>query len=84
MGPDAPPLQLLLAFGRERLRFAQTHRDRIEVRLQAARPLTDEEARGVVDWARAKFGDPFRIELAFPAELARTAAGKFEDFICLL
>lgn len=64
--------------------FAQTHRDRIEVRLQAARPFTDDEARGVVDWARAKFGDAFRIELAFPAELTRTASGKFEDFISLL
>jgi phenylacetate-CoA ligase len=64
--------------------FAQTHRDRIEVRLQTARPLTDDEARGVVDWAQAKFGDAFRIELAFPAELARTASGKFEDFISLL
>jgi len=27
LGPDAPPLQRLLAFGRERLRFAETHRD---------------------------------------------------------
>jgi AcrR family transcriptional regulator len=25
LGPDAPPLQRLLAFGRERLRFAKTH-----------------------------------------------------------
>ena len=64
--------------------FAQTHRDRIEVRLQAARPLTEEEARGVVDWAQAKFGDAFRIDLAFPAALGRTASGKFEDFISLL
>jgi phenylacetate-CoA ligase len=64
--------------------FAQTHRDRIEVRLQTARPLSDDEARGVVDWAQAKFGNAFRIELAFPAELPRTASGKFEDFISLL
>jgi AcrR family transcriptional regulator len=27
LGPDAPPLQRLLAFGRERLRFARTHRE---------------------------------------------------------
>jgi AcrR family transcriptional regulator len=27
LGPEAPPLQRLLAFGRERLRFVQTHRD---------------------------------------------------------
>ena len=64
--------------------FAQTHRDRIEVRLQTARALTDQEARGVVGWVRAKFGEAFHIELAFPAELTRTAAGKFEDFVCLL
>ena len=27
LGPDAPPLQRLLAFGRERLRFVDTHRE---------------------------------------------------------
>ena len=64
--------------------FAQTHPDRIEVRLQAWRVLTDEEARAVIDWARAKFGQGFRIDLAFPAELSRTTSGKFEDFVCLL
>ena len=64
--------------------FAQTHPDRIEVRLQAERTLTGEEARGVVDWARAKFGHGFRIDLTFPAELSRTTPGKFEDFVCLL
>lgn len=64
--------------------FAQTHADRIEVRLQAARALTEGEKRGVVDWARAKFGEGFRIDLAFPAELSRTTSGKLEDFVCLL
>ena len=63
--------------------FAQTHRDCIEVRLEASRPLTDDEARGIVEWAHAKFGRHFRIELAFP-ELARTNSGKFEEFISLL
>jgi phenylacetate-CoA ligase len=64
--------------------FAQTHPDRIEVRLQTARALTDEEALGVIDWGRARFGEEFRIDLAFPSELSRTASGKFEDFVCLL
>ena len=64
--------------------FAQTHPDRIEVRLQTARTLTDEETRAVVAWAAAKFGQEFRIDLACPAELSRTASGKFEDFVCLL
>lgn len=64
--------------------FAQTHPDRIEVRLLTARTLTDQEARGVVGWARTKFGGEFRVDLAFPAELSRTASGKFEEFVCLL
>lgn len=64
--------------------FAQTHLDRIEVRLQVERTLTDAEKRGVAGWARAKFGQEFRIDLAFPAELSRTTSGKFEDFVCLL
>ena len=64
--------------------FAQTHLDRIEVRLQAMRTLTDEEALGVVDWGRAKFGRGFRIDLAFTSELSRATSGKFEDFVCLL
>lgn len=64
--------------------FVQTHRDRIELRLQTARSLTDGEARAIVEQVRNKFGDGFRVELAFPKELARTAAGKFEDFLCLL
>lgn len=63
---------------------AQTHLDRIELRLQTARPLSDAEAARVSDWARAKFGAAFRIDLVFPAELGRTAAGKFEDFVSLL
>lgn len=64
--------------------FAQTHPDRIEVRLQTPRPVTDEEARGIVGWAEARFGREFRYDLAFPAELSRTTSGKFEDFICLV
>lgn len=64
--------------------FAQTAPDRIELRLVVARPLGGDEAARVGDWARAKFGAAFGIDLAFPAELGRTAAGKFEDFVSLL
>ena len=64
--------------------FAQTHLDRLEVRLQTTRPLDDGEARRVVEWAHAKFGSGFRIELTYPTTLALSAAGKFEDFVCLI
>jgi phenylacetate-coenzyme A ligase PaaK-like adenylate-forming protein len=64
--------------------FVQTHLDRLEVRLESARPLHDQEARRVIEWAHAKFGNALRIELVYPATLPRSAAGKFEDFVCLL
>lgn len=63
---------------------AQTALERIELRLQTARPLTEAEINQVLDWARAKFGPGFHFDLAFPAELGRSAAGKFEDFVSLL
>lgn len=64
--------------------FVQTALDHIEVRLQTARPLDALEEKRLVDWAHEKFGGWLRIDLAYPAELGRTAAGKFEDFICIL
>ena len=64
--------------------FAQTAADRIELRLQTARPLSEDETSRVLDWARGKFGAGFHFDLAFPPELARSAAGKFEDFVSLL
>ena len=76
--------QLLALAPIRRYQFAQTHRDRIEVRLQAARPLAQEEERRVVAWTQAKFGAAFAVELVYPTDLAISEAGKFEDFVCLL
>lgn len=64
--------------------FAQTAPDRIELRLAARRPLAEVEIAHVLDWARRKFGDGFHFDLAFPPELGRSAAGKFEEFISLI
>jgi phenylacetate-CoA ligase len=64
--------------------FAQTAPDRIELRLLSARPFAEIEVARVLDWARSKFGDGFRFDLVFPTELARSAAGKFDDFVSLL
>lgn len=63
---------------------AQVAIDRLELRLQTARALTGPEASQVVDWARRKFGTAFHVDLVFPADLGRSAAGKFEDFVSLL
>lgn len=56
--------------------------DRLVVRLAVARPLTAEEEAAVAAWGRAKFGPAFAVTVEAMAELPRTAAGKFEDFIC--
>ncbi|MBR0671364.1 phenylacetate--CoA ligase family protein [Neoroseomonas soli] len=56
--------------------------DRLVVRLAVARPLTAEEQVAVAAWARAKFGAGFAVTVETMPELPRTAAGKFEDFVC--
>jgi phenylacetate-CoA ligase len=62
--------------------FVQKAPDLIELRLAAAEVLTDNEEARLAAWVRAKFGAPFRIVFAYLDELPRTAAGKFEEFIC--
>jgi phenylacetate-CoA ligase len=70
----APPVR--------RYQIAQTALDRIELRLVVARPLAPAEEAALAGWVRAKFGPAFRTAFAYPAELPRTTAGKFEDFVC--
>jgi phenylacetate-CoA ligase len=36
----------------------------------------------LADWIRAKFGAPFRVAFDYLDEMPRSAAGKFEEFIC--
>lgn len=62
--------------------LVQTALDVIELRLVVARPLAPDEEEALGAWVRAKFGPSFRAAFAYPPELPRTAAGKFEDFLC--
>jgi phenylacetate-CoA ligase len=62
--------------------FVQKAPELIELRLAAAEVLTDSEEARLAAWVRAKFGAPFRIVFTYLDELPRTAAGKFEEFIC--
>jgi phenylacetate-CoA ligase len=62
--------------------FAQKAPDLIEFRLAVPQPLAaDEEAR-LTEWVRTKLGAPFGVVFAYFDEIPRTAAGKFEDFVC--
>lgn len=62
----------------------QRRTDRLELRLVRLRPLTDQEEAAVKAWAGRKFGQAFTVELSYHAELERSAAGKFQDFVCAI
>jgi phenylacetate-CoA ligase len=62
--------------------FIQKASDLIELRLAPARPLIKGEEARLADWIRAKFGAPFRVVFDYLDEMPRSAAGKFEEFIC--
>ena len=62
--------------------FVQKELDLIQLRLAVTRPLTTEEESGLADWIATKFAYPFRVRFAYFDDLPRSAAGKFEDFLC--
>ncbi|HEX2250254.1 MAG TPA: AMP-binding protein [Gemmatimonadales bacterium] len=62
--------------------FVQRAPDWIELRIAAERALTEAEEQHLAGWIQKKFGYPFRVTLSCFDEIPRTAAGKFEDFIC--
>jgi phenylacetate-CoA ligase len=64
--------------------FRQKGLDRIELRLAVARPLTPGDEDRIADWIRTKFTYPFQVSFSYFDEIPRTAAGKFEDFVCEL
>ncbi|MEE8270321.1 MAG: AMP-binding protein, partial [Alphaproteobacteria bacterium] len=75
-------IQALLAIAPIRqYQFAQTARDVVELRLAVARPLTTAEEDALRGWVRDKFGHPFEVPIRYHAEIPRTAAGKYQDFV---
>lgn len=57
--------------------------ERVEMRLVVAAPLGDENERRLIEIVQQALGHPFAIELSYQAsELAPTAGGKFEEFVC--
>lgn len=62
--------------------IAQTSLDTLELRLVVARAPTRDEETALAMWVEAKFGAAFRTAFAYPSGLPRSAAGKFEDFVC--
>ena len=60
----------------------QTALDRLQLRLAVDRPLSAKEESAAIAWARGKFGAEFAVTIETRAEVPRSPAGKFEDFVC--
>ena len=54
--------------------------DRLEVRLVAERPLTDDEATQLRGMILERIKHPFEITLSYHDEIPRGPGGKYEDF----
>ena len=66
----------------QRYQFVQRGRDHIDLRLETARLLNGDEEDGLRAWVRQKFGYPFDVAITTMDKIPRSAAGKFQDFIC--
>lgn len=62
--------------------FVQKTPELIVLRLAVARALDATEEAALAAWVQEKFGYPFAVAFEYRDELARNAAGKFEDFVC--
>ncbi|HEY1560424.1 MAG TPA: AMP-binding protein [Caulobacteraceae bacterium] len=65
--------------------FVQEARERIEMRLVMARPLTEAEAKNLTAYIQSRFDWPFEVRFTyFENEIPTGPGGKFEDFMCLV
>lgn len=69
-----------LAF--EQIQFAQTSRQRIEVRFVSRKPEPIKDAERLLAYLRDATPEPMEFALARVAEIARRPSGKFEDAVC--
>ncbi len=61
--------------------FVQKSLQTIESRLVVERDLTEEEEDHLRKWVVNKLGHPFEVIFTYHEEIARSASGKFQDFI---
>ena len=73
--------RLLAAAPIRQYQFAQTALETIELRLVVGRVLTPAEETELRRWVVDKFDHPFDVRLSYHAEIPRTAAGKYQDFV---
>ena len=65
----------------EQYQLAQTAPEAIELRVVTGRAITTEEEARLKRWVQDKFGAPFTARVQAVDDLARSTAGKFQDFV---
>lgn len=68
--------------GLRQVKCIQHTLEKVELQLVTARALTAAEQARVTEILLEYIGHPFQVELTFPAEIARGAGGKLEEFEC--
>jgi len=66
------------------LQSAQVRLNELEIRLVVRRPLTRLEESALIEHIGANLPDRLEIVLRYVGEIPRSAAGKFEQFVCEL
>ncbi len=77
-----PSLQdLLINFAMVRqFQIRRRERDALDIKLVVTRPLTEGEEAAFRAEMHERFKHPFRVNISYHDELARSASGKFHDF----
>ena len=68
--------------GLRQYQVVQTALDRLLLRIAVEGPLSAAGEAAAIAWARGKFGAEFAVTVETRPEVPRSAAGKFEDFVC--
>lgn len=61
--------------------FVQKSLQTLEVRLVVERPPTADEENRLREWTLGTFDHPFAVTFSYHDEIARTASGKYQDFV---
>ena len=64
----------------QQFQIRRQERDAIEVRLVVTRQLTAQDVAAFEREMRTRFNYPFRVDISYHDELARSPSGKFHDF----
>ena len=82
--PDFGFREMMQVAELRQFQLVQKSLDSIELRLVVDEKLSTEQQSAIKGILGSHLGHPFEIEITYHAALARSASGKFEDFVSLI